>query len=395
MKKRFKYVALAAALVATSVAPAFGAAAATNGKWKKDKKGSWYQFSDGTYAQKEWIGGYWLRVNGYWDGVTTKATWKKDKKGWWYGYKGWFAKKKWQKIDGVWYYFDEEGYILTDQYFGGYKFNSDGAMVDEGYGWHQITSGENEGKWWYGKSGKSGEYVKDGWFMIGSKTYRFDERGYLVVWTIKDIDGTIYAFDSNGNPKPQTVVTPAETIEGSIEFYVTDANREAAAEDMDLFLTMATEPGIEKVMSVDGVTKTIKHIEDAENGDYIAIDGEPLIAYVKRSTTKKVVVKGVGTTAKLFDALAVSGLADGQNYNYKVTIGSTTYTKFAVTDSVMTFTADKAGYKALIDLDNQKCYFHNNVTTKAFYADLAQAGVIDDTKTEVKTVEFPQRDAVK
>lgn len=392
MKKQFKFVALAAALVATSVVPAFGADAAS-GKWKKDKKGSWYQFADGTYAQKEWVGGYWLRANGYWDGVTTKAKWTKDGKGWWYGYKGWFAKKKWQKIDSEWYYFDEEGYALTDQYASGYKFNSDGVMVDEGYGWHLVSKGENEGKWWYGKSGKKGEYVADGWYMIGHKTYHFDEKGYLDTWTIKEIDGTIYAFDSNGNPKAQTVVTPAETIEGSIEFYVNDNNREDAAIDMDLFLTMATEPGSEKVMYVDGVKKTIKHVAGDE--DYIAIDDEPLIDYVKRSTTKKVVVTGAGTTSKLFDALAVSGLADGQNYNYKVVIGGTTFSKFAVSDNKMTFTADKAGYKALIDLDENLCYFHNNVTTKGFYVDLAEAGVIDDEKTEVKTVEFPERDAVE
>ena len=386
--KRFKYVALAAAIAASAVVPATASEAAVSGKWKKDKKGDWYEFSDGTYAQKEWIGVYWLRANGYWDKVTTKATWKKDKNGWWYGYKGWYAAKKWQKIDGVWYYFNEDGYILTDQYFGGYKFNSDGAMVDEGYGWHQIE----DGRWWYGKSGKAGEYVKDGWFMIGSKTYRFDEKGYLLTWTVKEIDGVVYSFDSNGNPKKQTVVTPAETIEGSIEFYITDADRQKAGEDMDFFLTMATAPGTTKVVYVDDVKKTLTHVEGDE--DYIAIDGTPLVDYVAATTTKKCVVKGVGTTSKLFNALSVSGLADGESYNYKVVIGNTTFTKFAVTDKVMTFTADKAGYKALISVDGKTAWFHNDITTKPFYVDLVQAGVIDDSKTEVKTVEFPKQDPV-
>lgn len=42
------------------------------GQWKQDDRGSWYQFSDGTYV-----------------------------------------KNNWQEIDGEWYFFDEEGYMKT------------------------------------------------------------------------------------------------------------------------------------------------------------------------------------------------------------------------------------------------------------------------------------------
>ena len=203
MKKQFKYVALAAVLAAASLAPAFGSEAKVSGKWVNSKKGYWYRFSDGSYAEKEWINGYWIRANGYWDGVKTKAKWIKTDGKWMYGYGDWCAKKKWQKIDGDWYYFDADGYLLTDQFFGGYKF---------------------------AKSGKSGEYVKDGWFKIATKIYHFDEKGYLDVWTIKWIDGTVFSFDSSGNPKAQTHVVPSATIEGSIEFTITDKNKKDAAE---------------------------------------------------------------------------------------------------------------------------------------------------------------------
>ena len=385
MKKQFKYVALAAVLAAASLAPAFGSEAKVSGKWVNSKKGYWYRFSDGSYAEKEWINGYWIRANGYWDGVKTKAKWIKTDGKWMYGYGDWCAKKKWQKIDGDWYYFDADGYLLTDQFFGGYKFAKSGKMVDSGYGWHQTK----DGKWWYGKSGKSGEYVKDGWFKIATKIYHFDEKGYLDVWTIKWIDGTVFSFDSSGNPKAQTHVVPSATIEGSIEFTITDKNKKDAAEDMDLFLTMATEPGTTKVMYVDGVAKTIKHVEDETQGDYIAIDDEPLVEYVARCKTKKVVVTGSGSTQKLFNALSVVGLADGANYNYKVKIGNSTFSKFAVTDEKMTFSVDGSNYKALIALDTMECWFHTDVTGKPFYQALVDAGVISGDVTQVFTMPFP------
>ena len=40
---------------------------------------------------------------------------------------GWFAKASWQKIDGVWYHFDADGYMSTSRYVEGYWVNSDGA----------------------------------------------------------------------------------------------------------------------------------------------------------------------------------------------------------------------------------------------------------------------------
>lgn len=385
MKKQFKYVALAAALAVASLAPAFGSEAKASGKWVHSKKGYWYKFSDGSYAAKEWINGYWIRANGYWDGVKERASWDLIDGHWTYSVGTWMAKKRWQKIDGDWYYFDADGYLITDQFFGGYKFDSNGKMVDEGYGWHRMK----DGRWWYGKSGKEGEYVKNGWFKIATKVYHFDERGYLDVWTIKWIDGTVFSFDSNGNPKKQTHVVPSATIEGSIEFTITDENKEAAAEDMDMFLTMATDPGSKKKMYVDGVKKTIQHVKDDVNGDYIAVNGEPLVEYVKRCKTKTVVVTGTGKTQKLFNALNTVGLADGGNYNYKFKIGNATFTKFAVTDEKMTFTVDGSGYKALIDLDTMECWFHNDITGKPFYQALVDAGVISSDVTQVFTMPFP------
>ena len=101
--------------------------------WRKDKKGWWYGDDSGWYAKKkwekidgrwyyfnekgymaenEWRRGYWLDKNGAWR-YKYRAAWKKDKKGWWYGdTSGWYAKGTTQKIDGVKYSFDKEGYLV-------------------------------------------------------------------------------------------------------------------------------------------------------------------------------------------------------------------------------------------------------------------------------------------
>ncbi len=123
--------------------------------WKKDSIGWWYQNADGTYPEKKWekIGdkwyyfndegymvsnayqdGYWLTGSGAWDGQK-KAGWKKDKKGWWYQYaNGSYPKKRFLQIDGKMYYFDEKGYMVTgEKTIQGqkYVFGSDGAAIDQ------------------------------------------------------------------------------------------------------------------------------------------------------------------------------------------------------------------------------------------------------------------------
>ncbi len=40
--------------------------------------------------------------------------WKKDRKGWYYSYSdGTYAKSCWKKLGGKWYHFDEKGYMQT------------------------------------------------------------------------------------------------------------------------------------------------------------------------------------------------------------------------------------------------------------------------------------------
>ena len=124
---------------------------AKSGTWKKDKKGWWYSYSDGTYAKNQWVRsggkwyyfgsdgymetsayrqGYWLDKNGAASTKNIGGTWKKSNGYWWYTDKtGWYPKSQWLKINGKEYYFLASGYLATNRYIGDYYVNSDGAWV--------------------------------------------------------------------------------------------------------------------------------------------------------------------------------------------------------------------------------------------------------------------------
>ena len=95
-------------------------------QWQKID-GLWYYFdASGYMASSEWVDGYWLSSDGAWDYPET-GSWSSDKNGWWYGdTSGWYASSRWQKIDGYWYYFNNSGYIVTNKYIDGYWLNSNG-----------------------------------------------------------------------------------------------------------------------------------------------------------------------------------------------------------------------------------------------------------------------------
>ena len=105
---------------------------AKNG-WKKIGK-KWYFFNEeGIMEHNAYRRGYYLTPGGAWDGKPAVDGWKKNKIGWWYGdTSGWYAKNRWQKIDGKWYYFNARGYMVTGNVkIGGktYLFDQNGVWV--------------------------------------------------------------------------------------------------------------------------------------------------------------------------------------------------------------------------------------------------------------------------
>ena len=133
----------------------------TDGEWKEDTKGKWFAYPDGTYARNGWakINGLWyfFDKDGYmkknaWEGdyyltkegpmavsawidgyyVDETGKWVPDKKAWEQDEKGWKyqdVKSAWKQISGKWYYFDADGYMVTNTIVDGYTIGADGVWV--------------------------------------------------------------------------------------------------------------------------------------------------------------------------------------------------------------------------------------------------------------------------
>lgn len=65
--------------------------------------------------------------------LAAHAEWRQDSNGWWYSNGASYA-TKWSKIDGQWYYFDDNGYMKTgwvNDNGNWYYFNGDGTMAHD------------------------------------------------------------------------------------------------------------------------------------------------------------------------------------------------------------------------------------------------------------------------
>lgn len=60
--------------------------------------------------------------------IEARAEWKHDSTGWW-NTEGNSWSVGWKEIDGYWYYFNSNGYMLHDTTIDGYKLGSDGAWI--------------------------------------------------------------------------------------------------------------------------------------------------------------------------------------------------------------------------------------------------------------------------
>ena len=128
-----------------------------------------------TDYSSEWVKGKWYNK----DGTQTYkpvGKWHKNKKGWWYeDESGWYPRKRWQKIDGIWYYFKADGYAAAGEFVQGWWLDSKTCKCTYPYkaSWHKNKTG-----WWYGDA--SGWYAKNGTYIIDGKAYKFNKKGYLV-----------------------------------------------------------------------------------------------------------------------------------------------------------------------------------------------------------------------
>ena len=121
--------------------------------------------------KKEWVDGLWYNSDGS-QTYLPKMSWKKNKKGWWLeDTAGWYPVSRWQKVDGKWYYFDPEGYMASNEWVDGCWLGKNGSWSYKNkaewkkYGdrWMYKTSD------WYAKMGK--QKIDGKWYYFDQNGY--------------------------------------------------------------------------------------------------------------------------------------------------------------------------------------------------------------------------------
>nr|DAO45450.1 MAG TPA: lysin [Caudoviricetes sp.] len=137
--------------------------------WIEDEKGWWYRNDDGYYPKSKWekINGSYFRFDD--NGYALENTWYQDAEGLWYWLKpGGFMAVGWQNINGKWYYFNNLGEMQT--------------------GWIQYFD-----KWYY-CTNENGDMVSKEVRKIGDKFYYFNSKGEMLERAAVYVDenGTIH-----------------------------------------------------------------------------------------------------------------------------------------------------------------------------------------------------------
>ena len=106
--------------------------------------------------------------------VVNKEGWQKENNQWRY-YENNQPVSNWKKIAGVWYYFNQDGIMLSSTIFNDYLLNSSGAMAENA--WVKIDD-----QWYYAT--EDGKVTRNNWKKIAGVWYRFDESGTMLSNTI-------------------------------------------------------------------------------------------------------------------------------------------------------------------------------------------------------------------
>lgn len=140
--------------------------------WKKIA-GVWYYFNqDGIMLSNTIFNDYLLNNSG----ALTESSWVKIDNQWYYATEdGKVTRNNWKKIASVWYRFDENGIMISNAVYDDYLFKASGVLAENS--WVKIAD-----KWYYGN--QEGKINRDKWAKIDDLWYRFDESGVMLSATI-------------------------------------------------------------------------------------------------------------------------------------------------------------------------------------------------------------------
>lgn len=140
--------------------------------WKKIA-GVWYYFNqDGIMLSNTIFNDYLLNNSG----ALAESSWVKIENQWYYATEdGKVTRNNWKKIAGVWYRFDENGIMISNAVYDDYLFKASGVLAENS--WVKIGD-----KWYYGN--QEGKINRDKWAKIDGQWYRFDESGAMLSATI-------------------------------------------------------------------------------------------------------------------------------------------------------------------------------------------------------------------
>jgi len=140
--------------------------------WKKIA-GVWYYFNqDGIMLSNTIFNDYLLNNSG----ALAESSWVKIDNQWYYATEdGKVTRNNWKEIAGVWYRFDENGIMISNAVYDDYLFKASGVLAENS--WVKIGD-----KWYYGN--QEGKINRDKWAKIDGLWYRFDESGTMLSATI-------------------------------------------------------------------------------------------------------------------------------------------------------------------------------------------------------------------
>ncbi|MCR5214007.1 MAG: hypothetical protein K6E10_06300 [Eubacterium sp.] len=363
MKKRFIGTMLAATVAIASLTPSVASNAA-GGTWKEDSTGWWYENADGSYAYSEWVDGYWLSSNGYWQ-YAPVGSWKQDSTGWWYGdTAGYYEKNADVWIDGIKYTFDGNGYLVDEtgsgwikdaagwwyqfddgsyaanEWIDGYWLGADGYWTYDGIGsWKQDSTG-----WWYGDT--NNWYAKNETVKIDGEEYTFDDRGYLVNYTL---------------------ISPKKGAEATFTLVLSSGSKTQAGKDLSALLGGLTADGAKHDVTVNDVTK-----EAVNKSGTIYVGDKTLEEYI--ADTDSTTDVNITFDEDAFNVFLGMKLAPG-SYNYTVKFGGVTFRNITTTADEITFTANGGTYKGYFE--GGVLFVQGDVSSAAWVKTLKDSGVID------------------